>query len=290
MIIDISKYNVVTDWDKVKASVDGVIIRCGYRGYGSGRIVADAKATEFAEACVKRGIPIGFYFMSQAITEQEAKEEADYTIAIAKRYKATLPLFIDSEDGDGTARVVRADGLTKLARTNVCKVFCNTINMAGFVGGIYASESWFNSKLDYESLKKYFIWCANYGKNTGAKTSTVKLSKVDMHQFTSKARVDGISGFVDVSDGYNFSIKKDVQDQSPAPMQDKDELNLPILKKGSKGKAVKVWQTIVGANPDGDFGTKTETATKEFQRKTLGVGEADGVVGKKTWKAGLNTL
>lgn len=62
----------------------------------------------------------------------------------------------------------------------------------------------------------------------------------------------------------------------------------PMIRNGSKGKAVKVWQQLVGTDPDGDFGPKTEAATKELQR-IAGV-EVDGIVGPITWAAGLNTL
>lgn len=63
---------------------------------------------------------------------------------------------------------------------------------------------------------------------------------------------------------------------------------LPTIKKGSTGKAVKIWQIIIGVEPDGDFGTKTRTATIEFQRKYKL--SQDGVVGKNSWSVGLETL
>lgn len=65
-------------------------------------------------------------------------------------------------------------------------------------------------------------------------------------------------------------------------------VEMPTLKKGSKGKAVKVWQTIVGADVDGDFGSKTKTATLEFQRKYKLA--QDGIVGKNSWTIGFETL
>ena len=51
---------------------------------------------------------------------------------------------------------------------------------------------------------------------------------------------------------------------------------------------MKVWQTIVGADVDGDFGSKTKTATLEFQRKYKLA--QDGIVGKNSWTVGLETL
>lgn len=63
---------------------------------------------------------------------------------------------------------------------------------------------------------------------------------------------------------------------------------MPELKKGATGKAVKVWQAIVGTAIDGKFGPNTEKKTKAFQKAHKL--EQDGVVGKKTWKAGLESV
>lgn len=284
-VIDLSKYNLVSDWSKVKTAVDGVIIRCAYRGYGSGKIVQDSKFAEFATACKAQGIPFGVYFMSQAITEQEGKEEADYAVNLAEQYGATLQIIIDSEDGDGTQKVVRADGLSKAKRTAVVKAFCQRVAERGHIGGVYASESWFNSKLNYSELTQYFIWVAKYGVNNGSKCSTVNLSKYDAHQYTSNGTVCGIKGRVDVSD---FSIQIVADTSNVGDKEEREVYDMDVIKRGSKGKAVKVWQIIIGVTADGIFGGGTESATKGWQRKhDL---SDDGIVGPKTWKAGLESL
>ena len=64
--------------------------------------------------------------------------------------------------------------------------------------------------------------------------------------------------------------------------------NMKTIKKGSKGTAVKIWQIIVNVEPDGIFGSDTERATKDFQKaNSLTV---DGIVGAKSWKAGLEAV
>lgn len=67
-----------------------------------------------------------------------------------------------------------------------------------------------------------------------------------------------------------------------------EEYDMPTIKLGSIGKAVKIWQIIVNVNPDGIFGVKTKTATEQFQsahKLTI-----DGVVGARTWSEGLESL
>ena len=202
-ILDFSKYNTIIDWNAVKANCDGIILRCGVRGYTAGNIKIDAKFPEFAEKCRNLDIPFGVYFMSQAITEQEGREEAAFSVALANQYGATLPIFIDSEDGDGTPRQVRADGLGRSARTSICIAFCEAVQATGRKAGVYASESWFNSKLNFAELRQYVIWAAKYGENTGGQCTKITLSKHDLHQYTSKGVVPGVSGYCDVSLTYS---------------------------------------------------------------------------------------
>lgn len=76
---------------------------------------------------------------------------------------------------------------------------------------------------------------------------------------------------------------------TPAPVAGKLLIDEPpMLRQGSKGKAVKVWQAIVGTDVDGEFGPKTADATKKLQ-KAAGI-DVDAIVGPMTWTAGLNTL
>lgn len=290
-ILDVSHYNTVTDWAKVKNAVDGVMLRVGYRGYSSGKIVMDNKFREYATACKKVGLPFGVYFMSQAITEAEGEAEATYSVTLAKEYGATLPTVIDSEDGDGTARVVRADGLSKAARTSIVKAFCKKVIALGYKAGVYASESWFTSRLNYNELTDFYIWVADYGKNTGVKNSSIALKKYDMHQYTSRATVAGVSGRCDMSECY-VDLRTGASVSAGASFSKTEEVyDMPTIKKGSKGKAVKIWQIILGftgVELDGDFGKKTDAATKEWQEKNgLAV---DGIVGKNSWKAGLESV
>lgn len=267
MYIDLSKYNRVTDWKKVSEQVEGVILRVGYRGYGSGKIVLDPMFETYAKACYNYGIPLGLYFMSQAITIPEAIEEADFSLNYAEKYKVSLPIFIDSEDGDGTSKIVRADALSKADRTDICEYFCRTVTDGHKRAGTYASTAWFVSKLNVAKLDKYLLWVAQYGPKCTAK------HRVDMWQYTNDGTIAGIQGRVDCSKLYGF----------PAP-------TIPVprtLRRGSSGADVVELQSILnykfnsGLKVDGIFGAATEAAVKNVQR--LYKLKTDGIVGEKTW-------
>ncbi len=261
--IDISKWNTITDWPKVAQNVERAIIRCGFRGYGSGKIAEDNRFKEFASQCKAYGISFGFYFMSQAISVQEAREEAEYIVRCAKDYGAVLPLFIDSEDGDGTAAAVRADNLPKRLRTDIIKAFCDHVAELGFPSGVYASEAWFQDQLYYEELQKYLIWCAKYNSNNGALGTKPKWHKVDIWQYTSNGSILGISGKVDLNEWYIEidSPSADHSDQGPTES----------LRTGSRGDSVKWLQQQLSRHgyhivADGIYGPKTAEAVSKFRK------------------------
>lgn len=269
MYIDLSKYNRVTDWKAVSQNVEGVILRVGYRGYGSGKIVLDPMFETYAKQCYNYSIPFGLYFMSQAITPIEGLEEADFSLNYAEKYRATLPIYIDSEDGDGTAKIVRADALNKADRTYICEMFCNTIRNCRRSSGVYASTSWFQNRLDVTKLDKYLLWVAQYGPKYTAK------HRVDMWQYTSKGSVPGISGNVDCS--------VLIDNSNPNYTNVKTERNLRV---GDRGDDVKELQIILNKKlnmnlvVDGIFGAKTKAAVIKLQ-SIYGL-KTDGIVGVNT--------
>ena len=97
--IDVSKWNYNIDWKKVANSgVEFAIIRCGYRGYGSGEILMDPFFEQNINGALKNGIKVGVYFFSAAINEQEAQEEARWVINVIKKYRITYPVVYDFEE------------------------------------------------------------------------------------------------------------------------------------------------------------------------------------------------
>ena len=192
-VIDVSKYNGAISWQKVAKACDGAIIRAGYRGYGSGKLVTDDKFKANIKAASAAGLPIGVYFVTQAVNVQEARQEALYTMELVKGYKLDLPIFIDSEDGNNGAGRADRGKLSRFNRTAILKAFCEEIEKGGYIAGIYAGEYWIKSYLDVNLLKKYYLWVAKY--------STKKPSvPYNAWQYTDAGKISGISKSVDISD------------------------------------------------------------------------------------------
>ena len=190
-IIDVSVHQGNIDWPKVPASV--ICVRVGYRSGQSGEIKADEYAQRNLNGARATGKKVGVYFWSQALTIDEARAEADYACDHAGRLD--LPVYIDSEYS--SKHNGRADRLSRDARTVVTVAFCTRIMERGYKAGVYASESWFKSNLDYSKLSEYSIWVAKYSDKRPAYPP-----KWDYWQYSSKETLPGIPKVVDVSRRY----------------------------------------------------------------------------------------
>lgn len=196
--IDVSKWNKEIDWRKVKeAGVEFAIIRVGYRGWTSGSLIEDPYFTANMRGAINAGIPVGVYFFTQAVNALEAVEEASMVIAMIEEYHLDYPIFIDTE-GTGTGGRGRADNLSVAARTEVCHAFMETIKNAGYHAGLYAARSWLYNQLEMERLSEYIVWLAEY------RDIPQYTGYYQMWQYSSKGRIDGIEGNVDLNLSYLY--------------------------------------------------------------------------------------
>ena len=208
-VIDVSKHNGVIDWSQVK--VDGVIMKLGYRGYETAKLSIDPQYNNNVQGCIKNNLAFGVYWFTTAITEAEAVEEAEFVLSTGKGLKLYYPIFIDSEY-DNDRKDGRSDNLSKAQRTKCIKAFCDRIQKAGYVAGIYASESWLKDMLDVDQLP-YRYWIANYSKRP-------TYHNWDGWQRSNKGTVNGISGDVDVSEWLSEQV---IYDPSAAAAPDPEE-------------------------------------------------------------------
>ena len=199
---DFSKHQGTIDWASVKQSgVEFVILRAAVRGYGSsGNLVTDSQIAANIKGALSQNIDVGIYVFSQAVTAEEAVEEAERALGIIKGYDIKLPIYFDSEYSGAPNRTGRADGLTKAERTSLAIAFCETVRKAGYKAGVYASKSFFYDNLDYAALQSrgYEIWLAHY-------ISSVTDFKYpyNIWQYTSKGSIGGVqSEYADLDIAY----------------------------------------------------------------------------------------
>ena len=196
--IDVSYYQGDIDWEAVKQSgVEFVFIRVGYRGYGTGAVREDPKADEYLEGATEAGLKVGAYIFSQAITPQEAKEEAAFVISKISGYNITMPIVMDFEYSENLGRLQEAD-LTRREATDVVNAFGEYAVSSGYTPMIYANKSMLESSL-YADEIPYKIWLANYT------TKTEYAGNYEFWQYCSDGHVDGISGKVDCDFWYDYT-------------------------------------------------------------------------------------
>ena len=192
-IIDLSEFNGATNFLLISKNSDGAILRIGYRGYGSGTLKSDKKFNSYLTAAIKANLPIGVYFVTQAIDEKEAKQEARFVLDILDGMKLDYPIYIDSENANNGAGRADSGKLSKEKRTSILLAFCNAIENAGYKAGIYASESWFKDNLYLGNIPPSIdLWVAKYSNNEPSITW-------DGWQYTDKGTITGVTGNVDVS-------------------------------------------------------------------------------------------
>lgn len=186
--IDVSEWQKVIDWNKVKEEIDFAVIRLGY-GKGNQDKYAERNITEMN----RLGIPYGVYWFSYAYTEDMAKNEAKKTIAILKKLAAKLsyPVYFDWEYD--SRNYAEKNGV-KVGKDLLCKMataFCEEIEAAGMYAGIYANPDYIKNHFGGEIFKRYDLWVAHYSKTTDY--------KANMWQYTPNGKVTGISGNVDMN-------------------------------------------------------------------------------------------
>lgn len=192
MGIDVSQHQGTIDWEQVADyGVEFAIIRVGYRGYGSGALMLDEYFEENIEGALSAGLEVGVYFFTQAVSEEEIKEETDFIFEAIAPYNVTLPIVIDIEKIDGDS--ARADALTSEERTNLVKIFCDTVTEKGYEAMIYGNTYSLFAMLDIEQIAEYDIWYAFYNDYLYYPYT------IRSWQYTANGTIPGIDGSVDIN-------------------------------------------------------------------------------------------
>ena len=201
--IDVAFPQKTINWKKAKSAVSSAYIRIGYRGSlkvtnpdDYKKICFDAYYKENLKGVQENGIRFGVYFCPTDCTTEEANETAKWLFNQVKSLNMSYPPILDVENVWGDEHEAgRANSLNKADRTRLLKVITDYFNKQGMNCGIYASASWFNSKIDMGMFPQRVIDCTWVADSTGA---------VDykgyywLHQY-GKGTVAGINGEVDLN-------------------------------------------------------------------------------------------
>lgn len=204
-IMDVSRWQGRIDWDKVKASglVSGVMLRAlgnSAKDLPSKPYIDPAFKRNYAE-CKRLDIPCGVYYYCKAFNTEEADAELALLRKVLAEKTVQLPVAVDIEDS-----YVQAP-LDKQTLTDIAAHALAAIEQMGFYAmlytGLYFGQT--NLYMGGAALKKYDVWLARYPKDK-TKTKPEDKPKTDfafgMWQYTSTARVPGITGNADLSHAY----------------------------------------------------------------------------------------
>ena len=190
--IDVSKYQEEIDWEQVATDdVEYAFIRLGIRGYTKGEILEDENFEENIKGALRNDIAVGVYFFTQAVSTEEAEEEAQYVLDALEPYRVDYPVVIDVEAVSNAN--ARTKDLTKEERPQYCITFCEKIREAGYTPMIYGNLKTFMLMLDLEQLEDYEKWVAFYDEPLYYPYA------FKVWQYTDEGSVAGIEGKVDLN-------------------------------------------------------------------------------------------
>ena len=190
--IDVSSHQGEIDWQAVKADgIDFVILRMGYRGTTEGGLYTDARFLENLEGAAAAGLGVGVYFFSQAISVQEAREEADHAVQLLQGHPLQYPVFFDWEPSLSPDE--RTYGLENSAIGDYARVFCQTVEAAGYKSGLYFNSIQGYLRYDLSAFEDVCLWLAEYD------TAPEFYYDFQLWQYSCSGSVQGIQGAVDMN-------------------------------------------------------------------------------------------
>ena len=191
--IDVSEAQGWIDWDAVSGDgIEFAIIRLGYRGSTEGDLYLDEYFYDNFEGAQRAGIDRGVYFFSQAVTPEEAVEEAEFVLAQLDGAKLQYPIAFDSEEID-LGSGARTAGLSRDEMTAIAEAFCNRIEQAGYSAMVYGNVHDL-ARYNRPSMEKRALWWAEYN----VPSPTARIDFV-IWQYSNTGDIDGISTAVDMN-------------------------------------------------------------------------------------------
>lgn len=307
--IDLSYHNKNVDFSKLKAAgIEYVILRAGY-----GQNNIDKAFDRYAQACIDQGIPFGAYWFSYPLNTDMARQEARYAIAAVRKYRSRCPIAFDLEYDSIEYAAKKGVRIDRNQATKMARVFCEEVASAGYIPVLYSNKDYLKNYFDLERIDAY-LWYARYT----SRLSNSEKRSCAIWQKTSKGRITGIPGYVDVNefyvdfesagdvpepthsgrpevkalqnalnlDGYRDDNGKPLEEDGKAGPKTMAAIGKVVLRRGSSGVTVDWAQKRLnetsgsGLKEDGEYGPATEAAVRDQQARAGLV--VDGLCGPKT--------
>lgn len=286
-VIDVSAYNGVIDWKKVKAAgVEGAILKVIRKDLNPDkRFEENWKGCEAVDMTV-----VSVYNYAYYTTEAKAEAGAREVLSILNGRKVKIHLDVEDACLKGLGKKL----------INIINAYGDVITAAGYEFGVYTGLSFYNSYIrPWAGCLRYGFWIARYPSTT-AKTikqlPNVKKQPAICHtlegwQWSSAGSVPGINGKVDLNIWYGkIPAKEPVGCPYPVPER---VIYIPKVGRKMSGNDVKWIQYHLirlgflpeknkrgKSNIDGVYGTNTRDAVMAAQEH-YGI-KVDGVVGAGT--------
>lgn len=190
--VNLNRNSGDVNFEKLKsAGAEFVMVRMGARGYQNGQITMDDKFATYVQQAREAGLEVGLTFYSQAVTKEEAVEEANVVLSSISANSITYPIVFDMETvSNDTSRI---DTLSKMTLTSIADSFCKTIKEAGYSPMIYGNKYWLLRKIDLTKLGSYDIWLS---QEEDIPDYPYRFS---MWEYTREGLIDGVSGDASLS-------------------------------------------------------------------------------------------
>lgn len=245
--IDVSRFNGEINWKKVAS--DGVKVAILRVTAGSDDLAAkDLRFDSYYAGCVNTGIKIGVYRYSYAKTVDQIKKEAEGVVKALKGKTIQYPVFLDLEWD------WQRNNLSKTKFSEFIEAFRKVVEDAGHTFGIYTNMDWMRNVLP-ASVQKYPLWIARYpSADKGEIREDLRVSASDYQtcigwQYSSKGKVSGISGNVDLDIFYkDYGTNKENEKMTETQLRQRV---VDMAKKDSGAK---------------QYGAKHEQIIKDFNK------------------------
>ena len=192
---NIASTNETIDWNAVRDDgIEFVMVRVGFRGYSNGLLTQDVFYRQNIQGAMDAGLETGAYIFAQAVTVEEAIEEADFIIERLREFNITGPVAYDWEINNAN---YRAYNVSKEMATACAVAFCQRVKEAGYTPMVYGGSMVSYVKYDQGALADYLYWYPGYPTVNSAKLYPTLYYQPDIWQFSSSCKVNGIGGNVD---------------------------------------------------------------------------------------------